>query len=626
MAMKNNSFHLLLLFVILQFQISWAQEVKNIDSLLNLYKNQTLHDTTRLVVLEKLFEANLYNDFSKAEKYIREKITLAKKIDDNNHLTSGYLGLGDFFQMTEQNDSSALYYQKCLDYYQGINDTLNAITSEDRLAGLEFKKGNYKKADSIFSKNILTLKSLLGDSKEVAKNYDMLSRVNHHQGYYKIALQYSLKAIGLFQKLKDETSRIDALLQLAVVEERLMNLENAVKYNIECLEYYDKINDLLFLGVASTNLGNCYYYLKQYDKADEYFNNSVEISKRLGEEEFDGVTYTNLGRVYFGKKEYNKALNYVQKGLKINKKVGISKYLIEDYIMLGRIYYNMKSPSQALQFINTSIFLADSIGSKGDLALGYELRSKIHEDLKKKNLALEDHKSFHNYKELVYDEKKLKQIEEMRAIFDTEKKEQQIARQETEIALLEEKDKVSLLQKWLLGSGLGLSLLVFGFGFYGIRQRMKRNKAEREKVAAELAFKKKELTTQALHLAKKNETLEKLKQKAKELQEQEATNDGYQQLITSINFDLKDDNNWENFARYFEEVHKDFNSNVAKAYPDVTPNELRLMALLKMNLSSKEIANILNISIPGIKKARQRLRKKMNLSTSDSLENAVLSI
>jgi len=175
-------------------------------------------------------------------------------------------------------------------------------------------------------------------------------------------------------------------------------------------------------------------------------------------------------------------------------------------------------------------------------------------------------------------------------------------------------------------AGLGVSLLVFGLSFYGIRQRMKRNKLEREKVAAELAFKKKELTTQALHLAKKNETLENLKQKAKELKEKEASTNGYQQLITSINFDLQDDNNWENFARYFEEVHKDFNSKVAKKYPEVTSNELRLMALLKMNLSSKEIANILNISIPGIKKARQRLRKKMNLSTSDSLENAVLSI
>ena len=142
---------------------------------------------------------------------------------------------------------------------------------------------------------------------------------------------------------------------------------------------------------------------------------------------------------------------------------------------------------------------------------------------------------------------------------------------------------------------------------------------------SELDFKKKELTTQALQLAKKNETLESLKQKANELKTSEVKN-GYQQLITAINFDLQDDNNWQNFARYFEEVHKDFNSNVAKKYPEITPNELRLMALLKMNLSSKEIANILNISIPGIKKARQRLRKKMQLSSTDSLENAVLSI
>ncbi len=157
---------------------------------------------------------------------------------------------------------------------------------------------------------------------------------------------------------------------------------------------------------------------------------------------------------------------------------------------------------------------------------------------------------------------------------------------------------------------------------------MKRNKVEKEKVDAELAFKRKELTTHALHLAKKNELLESLKEKARELKEKETppNGHGYQQLISTINFDLQDDNNWKNFSRYFEEVHKDFNSNATKEYPSITPNELRLMALIKMNLSSKEMANILNISMPGIKKARQRLRKKMNLSTEESLENAVLTI
>ena len=126
--------------------------------------------------------------------------------------------------------------------------------------------------------------------------------------------------------------------------------------------------------------------------------------------------------------------------------------------------------------------------------------------------------------------------------------------------------------------------------------------------------------------AKKNEVLESLKQKAETLKKEESSKNGYQQLISTINFDLQDDNNWENFSRYFEEVHKDFNSNVKTKYPQVTPNELRLLALLKMNLSSKEIANILNISQEGIKKARYRLRKKLNIQTEDSLQDLVLSL
>ena len=162
---------------------------------------------------------------------------------------------------------------------------------------------------------------------------------------------------------------------------------------------------------------------------------------------------------------------------------------------------------------------------------------------------------------------------------------------------------------------------------------MKRNKIEKEKIDAELklkdselAFKKKELTTQALQLAKKNELLEGLKQKAAELKKSEGGGKAYQELIKTINFDQHDDKAWENFTRYFEAVHKDFEKDVVSKYPDISKNELRLMALIKMNLSSKEIANILNISSDGIKKARQRLRKKIGLSPEDSLETTVISI
>ena len=161
---------------------------------------------------------------------------------------------------------------------------------------------------------------------------------------------------------------------------------------------------------------------------------------------------------------------------------------------------------------------------------------------------------------------------------------------------------------------------------YAIYQRSKRHKVEKENAQAELEYKTKELTTHALHLAKKNEVLNDLKQKAKVLKADANADPGYQMLIQTINFDLQDDNNWENFSRYFEEVHKDFNTNAQLQFPNITANDLRLMALMKMNLTSKEIANILNISSDGIKKARQRLRKKMGLNSNDSLETIIIAI
>ena len=281
-----------------------------------------------------------------------------------------------------------------------------------------------------------------------------------------------------------------------------------------------------------------------------------------------------------------------------------------------------KHSDKSKYFLDQVIKQAELNNLTKDASKGYEERSKLFAKMKRYDLALIDHKKFTAFRDSMFNTTKSQQIEELRSIHDTEKKEQQIALQEKEITVLEQKASISNLQRLLLGIGLLLSLI----GFYAVRQKMKRNKLEKEKVDAELAFKKRELTTHALNLARKNETLESLKAKAQELKEKENMGAGYNQLIRSINFDLQDDNNWENFSRYFEEVHKDFNSNVKLKYPQITSNELRLLALLKMNLSSKQIANILNISLEGIKKARYRLRKKLDLTTEDSLQDLVLGL
>jgi DNA-binding CsgD family transcriptional regulator len=91
-------------------------------------------------------------------------------------------------------------------------------------------------------------------------------------------------------------------------------------------------------------------------------------------------------------------------------------------------------------------------------------------------------------------------------------------------------------------------------------------------------------------------------------------------LIHTINHDLRLEDSWKTFSRSFEEVHPGFYDRARQRYHDLTFNELRILALLKMNLSYKEIANILNVSAEGVKKARYRLRKKLDLASEDSLQ------
>ncbi|MBT8185171.1 MAG: tetratricopeptide repeat protein, partial [Eudoraea sp.] len=369
-------------------------------------------------------------------------------------------------------------------------------------------------------------------------------------------------------------------------------------------------------------IGNVYYQLGKLDSALIYFERSLKLSKEHGISETEGNALSSIGMVYSDQGEFQKALTFLNGGLKIHADNNFKANLLETQNAIGKVYLRINQEAKALPYLNNTIESATGNGPINALKEAHLLRGKAFQEIGNIANALEDQKKFQLLNDSIFNTTKSQQIEELRTIYEAEKKEQQIAFQEKEITVLEQQASISNLQKILLGAGLLLALL----GLYALRQKMKHNKLERQRVEAELDFKKKELTTHALHLAKKNEVLEGLKQKAKELKTAEGDQKGYQQLIRTIDFDLQDDNNWKNFAKYFEEVHKDFNGNVKRKYPDVTSNELRLLALLKMNLTSKEIANILNISQEGIKKARYRLRKKLDISTEESLQDLVMTL
>jgi DNA-binding CsgD family transcriptional regulator len=139
---------------------------------------------------------------------------------------------------------------------------------------------------------------------------------------------------------------------------------------------------------------------------------------------------------------------------------------------------------------------------------------------------------------------------------------------------------------------------------------------EHEILVLEIENKSRELSNAALNLIRKNEALQSLKD---DLLESRNEPRSIQKIVRRIDAHLEADHDWEIFEASFNQVHDDFFKRLMQDYPDLTPGDLRLAAYLKMNLSSKEIAPLLNISIRGVENKRYRLRKKTGLPEDANL-------
>ena len=146
--------------------------------------------------------------------------------------------------------------------------------------------------------------------------------------------------------------------------------------------------------------------------------------------------------------------------------------------------------------------------------------------------------------------------------------------------------------------------------------------ARSQNLESEIQFKNAELAASAMHLVKKGELITRLKAELNQLMRRvdvPAAQTEVKKMIRQLEDDDQLDQEWDQFAKHFDKVHSDFVVQLKSKHPDISANEVKLCSFLRMNLSSKEIAQLLNISVRGVEISRYRLRKKLNLQPGDNL-------
>src|SRR5690606_106792 len=442
----------------------------------------------------------------------------------------------------------------------------------------------------------------LGYVQEVATLNNIAILYGDDEQYEK-SKEYLLKAYNIVLKENDSTRIGHYAINLGILSARDEKYDEAKELLFKALNYINDSQKLLKLK-ANSALAEIYITLKEFDEAkkiiDQMYTDALEVSPH----DIFVTLLIQLSEYHYDKKDYNQA---IQNCLQALSKTNEIKTKIRLYEQLSKINYQKKDFDTAIQYKDSIIKANDSLhqiknnqmyeGNK----VKFELQTYIHElNLKQQQLRSE-RKIFAVAIGvaliiifLVY------RIYRNKATDELQKKE--IALREKKIIALEleKKNQEHLLLEKQLKTVEIQSLL------------------EREKLKNEIEQKNRQLTSKALYLSSRNEIIEELIQSLSALPEIKS-NKELTKILRQLNENVQPDEHWNNFLTHFEEVNQGLIAKLKQKHPDLNSNDIRFICYVFMNLNSKEIASIFNITQEACRKRKERISKKIGLENGESL-------
>jgi len=454
-------------------------------------------------------------------------------------------------------------------------------------------------------------------------------------------LHYATQSLDLYQQLETsdpataQMGRARCLELISTVYMRQGKYAQAIGCSSQALEGLPREKDTTgTLGLVYRTLADAYAQLGFPDSAENYYHKSLEEHLLARNVAYVPGALTQAGRLEMQKGNASAARDYFQQAFFFADSTGNKQAIATVLLALGEWHerFNKNSPEAAYCYVK-ALKIGSSLSDKIFCLKAQEHLISFYKSQGNFQEALAYRERMNSLKDSLYNLEKDKVVKSLEAQFEVSEKDRQLtlARRERE---------VTLLTNYLLWGGLLLLLLISVGIILFLRRINKRDKQllqTREALAQaqeeqqrlqerqmrhELEFKESQLSALTLQMLQKNELMLELKEKVDQ-NNNLAKDTGISKLL---NQGLNQDKDWSDFNAYFESINKNFYTKLKQNFPDISPNDLKICALIKLNLSSKDMASILNISPDSVKTARYRLRKKLQLNTEDNLTDFILSL
>ena len=580
----------------------------------------------KIKLLIELCSQDVYKDQVLARQRASEALILARQISENYGIGWGlrYIGLSHHFEGAL--DSARVYYIKCAPYFEAPKDK---GWSYYNIASLFENQSEFDSA--LYYLNIAEPLFIKDNAKkELGAVSTMRGTIASFKGDWSQSLPYFLKARDLFEEAGDQSRKADAIVELGNANANLKNYKTCIEYLKEASAIYEQENDGYYQSKALNYIGYYLYEINERDSAIYYLKKALDLSKQVKHNFISGNALRDLALIDIDEARYDDARSKLLESDEYFNILDDKSSLAHNYQIKGDLELKAKRFMASEKAYQTGLSISQDIGAQSIVISIHKGLKQLYEQRGQYKDALGHFDAYVAINDSVASIEQLKNMQDLLVKYEAEKKEKEL------VIATAENERQAANAKLLMTGLIGLFISAISI-IYSIIQKKRKEKAilvqrhlaekqKRELAEKELEFKKKELIAKALQLASKNEFLHKLENEVHSLRStvDHTVKTTSEKISRMIRYDSSDDDEWNQFSKEFSSVHSDFTERLLKTFGEFSTSEMRLITLLKMNLSSKDIANILRISDGGIKKARYRLRKKMNLVSDVNLQSYIL--
>jgi tetratricopeptide (TPR) repeat protein len=531
-------------------------------------------------------------------------IYYSSALGDSALLARSLMKKGGSYQSLDISDSALIFFKQGLSIAEGIrNDSLVART-KNSIANFYLRQEDYPEA-MLYLTDALTIAERIGYRHMAGLVYNGLGLVS-------ISMEDNQKAIEYFKNAREI-----------------------------CSESGDLANEA---GITM-NIAGCYAELGDFGKAYEYYLENLEAQEKLDDTAQIALAYINLGIVARSLDSLEKSMEYLKNALGILSVFRNQSLLSTVLLESGTTQMDAGNLPAARDHLLQSLELSTGTLSRSNSMESLKRLSQLEEELGNMALSLRYYKRYTDIKDSVMNDEIRQSVQEIQWKYDLSKKEYENEllskkfeikqRQNTNLRILFISFAVVAL---LLGILIWLAYkqLLNSYKIKNLENRRLQDKiAADEKIRQleylryrdEIEAKNRELTSTSLQLLNKNKILSDIGELASDLHSEgkmeKVSLKGLQSLIRE---NQNADKDWEQFKGLFEQVHENFFVHLKSGCPELTENELRLCAYLRINLMNKEIARMLNVSPATVNTSRYRVRKKLKISNKESLEEFLRNI